>query len=63
MNRRFEIAEAARAEVTETHGELAALSVYMIVDQRRGYNLYAPVGDNGPAGPAIAFFNDQVQEL
>lgn len=60
MNR-YEIAEAARAEVSETFGELAALSIYALVCARRG--LYAPVGADGLAGPAIPLFADQVREI
>lgn len=59
MDRRFQIAEAARAEITETHGELAAISVYALADVRRGYSLYVPVGGNA----AIPLFADQVEEI
>lgn len=59
MDRRFQIAEAARAEIAEMHGELAAISVYALADVRRGFALYMPIGGN----VAIPLFADQVEEL
>jgi hypothetical protein len=58
MDRRFIIADAARAEVTELRGELAAISVYALADRRRGWGYYTPVG----GGTAEVFFDDQIEE-
>jgi hypothetical protein len=60
MDRRFIIADAARAEVTELRGELAAISVYALADRRRGWGwgCYTPVG----GGTAEVFFDDQIEE-
>jgi hypothetical protein len=66
--RRFTIRPEARAEVVETHGELAANSIYALVDQCRSHKTYAPVGTDESGGivvlcdEATTFFDDQVRE-
>lgn len=59
MDRRFIIADAARPEVTECNGELAAISVYTLVDARRGFGYYAPVGGT----EVVMLWDDQVEEV
>jgi hypothetical protein len=46
-------------KVTERNGELAAISVYTLVDARRGFGYYQPVG----GGEVLCFFNDQIEEV
>jgi hypothetical protein len=58
MDRRFTIREDARAEVTERHGELAAISVYQLWDRRPGWAFYIAVGGND----YISLWDDQVVE-
>jgi len=68
MARRFTIHPAARDEVAEIHGDLAALSVYALVDQCRSYKVYAPVASDCDGneivlcGESRSFFDDQIIE-
>ena len=63
MQKRYTIRDEAKAEVTEIHGELAALSVYVEIDRNRSYRIFAPIGATGEVvGSGISFFEDQIEE-
>ncbi len=67
MTSRFQIAPAARAEVTETFGEDFAISILGCFDARRG--MYAPVCADAAgrefldASRAQALFSDMLWEV
>lgn len=58
MTKRFTITDAAREEVSQSLGELFALSILVEVDRLRSCRFFSPVGGN----QRVALFDDQIEE-
>lgn len=64
MTKRYQIKEAAKADLAETHGHLWVGCILAVVDQCRAYRVFAPVGADGPImAEAKPLFDDEVEEI